>query len=235
MNDQIKNLIKLQELDSQIISLEDEKEKLPRELEEEKSICDDFQNQANELKRELDGLQLKRKEKEIDLESKEEHIEKFQSQLYQVKTNKEYTALQNEINSIKADNSIIEEETLKFLEEIDSKEEELKSKRAEVEQKKKALDLKNKEAEKKLFELERELKRLKNDREEFIPRIEKQVLLKYEKILKVKGSSLALVKIKDSSCQGCFMNLRPQLIHEVKLGEKIIICENCSRIIYLED
>src|SRR3989338_9524733 len=68
----------------------------------------------------LKTIQVKRKEKEVDLASKETTMKKYNLQLMSVKTNKEYTSLQNEIEGLKADNSVLEEEILNFMEEIDS-------------------------------------------------------------------------------------------------------------------
>ena len=48
-------------------------------------------------------------------------------------------------------------------------------------------------------------------------------------------SGLALVAVKDSSCQGCFIGVTPQVINEIKMQDKIVICESCARMLYIEE
>jgi len=42
-----------------------------------------------------------------------------------------------------------------------------------------------------------------------------------------------MVKLVNGACQGCNMNVPPQVINEVKMKNELIICENCSRILYI--
>lgn len=235
MNEHIKKLIQLQNLDLRIINFEEQRQKLPEEKEKEKIVYEDFKNQVSELGQELKNLKVKQKEEEVDLESKEEQVKKLQLQLYQVRDNRSYSALQNEINSIKADNSIIEEEILKILDEIDKREEELSEKKEGLDETKQHLDKHSSEIDREIEELDKQISGLKKERERFIPDIENSILDKYERILKNKKDSLAIVPIKRGCCQGCFMTLPPQIINEVKMDNKIVICENCSRILYSEE
>ena len=98
---QIDILISLQDIDGQIYKLKDSKEKKPNELTQ---INAEFQAKTKSVKQDEESftqLQLKRKEKEGLLSLKEESIKKLKGQLYQIKTNKEYVAMQNEIEGQK--------------------------------------------------------------------------------------------------------------------------------------
>ncbi len=235
MNEQIKYLIQLQNLDSRIIKLEKEKEELPRKKEEEKIVYENFKNKIEGLNQELKELKVRQKEKEVDLESREGEIKKLQLQLYKVKDNKSYSLLQQEISSKKTDNSIIEEETLKLLDEIDEKEKEVKQGEEELAKIRQVMEKNLQRINQRMAELDKKIDELKKEREKMTPMIDSSILAKYEKILRNKKDSIAIVSIKDGTCQGCFMTLPPQLINEVKMGTKIVTCENCSRILYLED
>ena len=116
LEEQIKLLVELQGLDTQIFKLEDELESIPKEIKDKE---DDFKEKSGNLKKledNLRALQVKRKEKEVELETKEGSIKKYQTQMFQVKTNKEYTAFQEEIGRARADNSLIEEDIIRLLE-----------------------------------------------------------------------------------------------------------------------
>jgi predicted nucleic acid-binding Zn-ribbon protein len=52
----------------------------------------------------------------------------------------------------------------------------------------------------------------------------------YERIRrKTKGTVVA--EAVDGRCDACMITLRPQFLQELKLGEKIMYCESCGRIL----
>jgi predicted nucleic acid-binding Zn-ribbon protein len=233
MEDQIKMLVELQELDAEIYNRKRLLDAIPERIKELDDSLEQKSEHLKSLEEESKNLQVKRKQKETDLASKEETIRKYKTQLFQIKTNKEYTSLEKEIAGIKADNSILEDEILGFFEEIDeikkkvSKErEDLESEKGKIKDEKKAI-----EDEKKVNEAE--FNNLKNKRKEFTGKLDKSVLSKYERILNNR-EGLAMVRVVHDSCGGCNMNLPPQVINEAKLKKELIFCGNCARILYTE-
>ncbi len=234
LEEQIKLLVELQGLDTQIFKLKRDLESIPEEI---KNMEEDFKNKAANLKKLEDGvkaLQLKRKEKEVDLETKEGTIKKYQVQLYQIKTNKEYTALQDEIGRAKADNSLLEEDIIKILDEIDSENQKVTKEREFLKSEEiKLNDEKNKKNED-VKRIAGELEHLNSERVALAAKVDKSILPKYERIIKNKDG-LAVVPIANEACQGCFRILPPQVINEVRMKENLIFCENCARILYIEE
>ena len=174
------------------------------------------------------------KDKELQLQQKEEQIKKLQTQLYQLKSNKEYSTMLTEIQGIKADNSIVEEEMIKLMDEIDV----AKKKIAEEKElfKKEEIDAqKEKDASKtREKDVDIRLSDLSAQREKIVPGIEKQIIARYERVLKNRDG-LAIVPVEHSACGGCHMNLPPQVVSEAKLKEDIIVCGSCNRILYVDD
>ena len=116
---QIIGLVKLQELDSEIYALKNEKEAKPLEIKEfELSFEAKKQNLALLEKNSLD-IQKQRKEKELELVTNAEAVKKLQSQLYSLKTNKEFQTMLQQIADAKADGSVIEEKILVSFEDSD--------------------------------------------------------------------------------------------------------------------
>ncbi|MCK4248397.1 MAG: hypothetical protein KAX15_01310 [Candidatus Omnitrophica bacterium] len=234
MKEQMKLLIKLQEIDKQIFEINSDKEIKPAKFEELKAAYEAEQVHLAELNEELKGLQVRRKDQEGELEAKEVNIKKYQTQLSQVKTNKEYSALQHEIDGLKADSSLIEDKILKIMEEVDSLDTKIRNEQERL--KKEEIQMKEKEdlITRELTEIDRKLFSLSNEREKIIPEIKPEVLARYEKIQNKKSDGIALVKIEDDSCQGCNMILPPQVISEVIIGTRIHNCESCVRLLYYE-
>lgn len=230
--EQIKTLIELQVVDSEIHDLKQQLAAVPAQ---QQKIDKDFEQKKAGLKAAEDQMrsqQLKQKDKEGQLASAEEKIKKLQSQLYQLKSNKEYQAMELEIKSLKADKSVLEEEILRFFDALDelrkgvAKEKELLA--AEEKKSKAETDrLKSTSASLTARTLE-----LEEARKKYLPLVDPRLLTQYEKILKSR-EGIALVPLaSDGSCSGCNLELPPQTINEIQMGDKLITCESCARILY---
>ena len=234
MADEIKRLIELQQLDGEIFRIKGELEAMPEKLKEFSAIIKEKESIYTTSEEKSKKLKVQQKEKEIELQTKEEAIKKHQTQLYQLKTNKEYTAMEKEIASLKADNSILEEGIIKLLDETDAVEKEITENKKIYEQEKSRIESEKKKVEQEKIQFETELKNIESQRSEFVKNIDKDILSKYERILQAKDG-LALVPVVLDACDGCNMNLPPQVINEVKLKNDLIFCGNCSRILYSKD
>ena len=119
MKEQIKKLVELQAIDKEIYDYKRQLKEFPERLAQLKEQFETKKESLKRLDEELKTKQLERKEKEVDLQAKEEEIAKSNSQLSQLKTNKEYKAKLTEIEGQKADKSIIEEKILILFDEVD--------------------------------------------------------------------------------------------------------------------
>ena len=145
----------------------------------------------------------------------------------------EYSALQLEIEGSKADKSVFEEEILKLMEEVDrakglsvTEKEQIKVQEGQL---KAQLDLIEQESQR----IKTAVEQLQAARAANVPKVDPKMLLQYEKILERKEGS-ALVPVRGNSCSGCNMILPPQAINEVMMNTRLIPCESCARILYIE-
>lgn len=227
-------MVEMQGLDTQIFRLKRDLESIPEEM---KKMEDEFKEKTSNLKKMEDSvkaLQLKRKEKELDLGTKEGTIKKQQVQLYQVKTNKEYTALEQEIARIRADNSVLEEDVIKILDQIDTENQRISKEKEFLKSEETHLNEEKKKKSGEVKRIEAELVRLNTERTALAVKIDKSILPKYERIIKNKDG-LAVVSVANEVCQGCFRILPPQVINEIRMKSDLIFCDNCARILYIEE
>jgi hypothetical protein len=187
-----------------------------------------------QLEGELKKMQLKQKDKEGLLAQKETNIKKFDAQLASVKTNKEYSALQQEIASLKADNSLLEEEIIKTIDEVEAAEEEVKKEKERLKQIEKEFQSREGELAQKEKSLSETINKFQNQREDVAKLVAPEVRSLYDLIVQ-KKQGLALVKVNGEICGACRLQLRPQLLNEIRLAKELVICENCSRILYIEE
>ncbi|MCQ9208092.1 MAG: C4-type zinc ribbon domain-containing protein [Omnitrophica bacterium] len=231
IQEQIDILIKLQELDAQLYQLAEEKVAKPTE---KQALEEEFSQKKEGIKAKEDAwrsLQLKRKDYEMDLETKEKEIKKYQGQLYQIKNNKEYTSLQKQIEGLKADNAVLEDDILALMEKIDVAKTGLAGEKDNIAAEEKNLKQETAKIDQEIKEIETKISSLEKDRSQLSANVEKGLLSRYERILKAKRG-LALVAIVGESCGGCNRVLPPQIINETRIKDEIITCDFCSRLLY---
>jgi predicted nucleic acid-binding Zn-ribbon protein len=231
---QLNNLIRLQTVDSEIYILNREKEAKPQEI---KSLEESFEQKKQSLatlEKNLLDLQKQRKERELELASKEEEAKKLQTQLYSLKTNKEYQTMLQQIQGAKADISVIEDKILGLFDQADKAKNEEEKEKQRLREEEKVFQEQKKQAEERIKEIDDRLAQLDGQRKQMAPDIEKKILAQYERILQNRDG-LAIVNVKNDSCGGCNMLVPPQVINLIKMYERIITCETCNRILYTDE
>lgn len=234
IEDQVKLLIELQGFDTQILRREKDLLDMPENI---KRLDEEFKAKMINLKALEDNvkfLQVKRKDKENELGTKEESIKKLQTQLYQLKTNKEYSTMQEEIARIRADNSLIEEDILKIFDQVDIENQKIAKEKEFLKGEEEKLKEEKRKVEEETKRISAELEALKSQRNTLTEKIDRSVLTRYDRIIKSKDG-LAVVPVAGGSCQGCFRIMPPQVIHEIRMKKDLVICENCARILYIEE
>ena len=227
-------LKKAQQLDSEIHHAQVRLEELPAQRVKLKSELELEKTHLNDLEKSLKEIQLKQKEKELELAQKEMQIKKLDGQLSQVKTNKEYAALQQEIASLKADNSLLEEGIIHIMDVVDAAREETRKEKEKLVSVTKSFQDRDNEMTTQEKTLQGRLVDLQKQREESVAQLPPELRELYNRIA-LKKQGVALAVVHGEVCAACQMQLRPQLINEIRLGEQVIVCENCSRILYIEN
>lgn len=224
-------LKRAQEVDAQLYQAAEALKAIPLEREKNQNAFQAEKARLHELEEQLKKLQLQQKGKEGQLQEKESHIRKLDGQLSQVKTNKEYTAIQQEIASLKADNSLIEEEVIRILDEVEAAHEEVKKEKDRLKDQESIYQGKLKEIEQTEKVLKQNHDGFQQQRAEVLTHLDPEVKDRYLRIVE-KKHGLALVQIQGEICGGCRIQLRPQVLNEIYQGETMILCDNCSRILY---
>jgi predicted nucleic acid-binding Zn-ribbon protein len=231
---QLGHLVHLQTIDSEIYILKSEKELKPKEIEAIDLAFLEKKKHLAALEEALLNLQKQRKDKELELASKEENIKKLQTQLYQLKTNKEYQAMLQQIEGEKANSSVIEDSILQLFDQTDKIKNDIAQEKQKLQEEEKVSSEQKKNIQQRIKEIDDRLAQLEAQRKQILPDVEQKMLVQYERILHNRDG-LAIVSVKDNSCQGCNMYVPAQVINLIKMYERIITCEVCNRILYIED
>ncbi len=227
-------LIQLQKLDTEITSTSLFLEDIPRQIEDTDKKKEQSYLIITQAKEKMAQNQKKRRDMESEVKDIKAKISKFNLQLNDVKTNIEYKSFLKEIDGAQQKTSELEDEIINEMLAADEIEEEIKEanqKYSEAEKKfskeKEILQQKQKKSEAKKKELTKKKEKLMTS----IP--DDQIRLYLKTFNSKKG--IALSPITDEFCSLCHMRVRPQILNELKGNEKLILCENCGRILYWPD
>lgn len=227
-------LKQLQTLDIELYQLRRAQQQRPQDLEEANTKVAEETERLKEIEEKLKQLQLAHKEKEIELQTCETNVQKLQGQLFQLKTNKEYSAMQKEIGVKKADNSMLEETILEMLEGIDvatsaraAQQQKHSEKQAWFANEKKRID-------QELSVIVDKISQLETNRDQIAEGVDPKFLTFYERVLEMR-EGVALAPVTGQSCGGCHRRLPPQVVNQVYLKDNLVTCESCSRILYKDE
>jgi predicted nucleic acid-binding Zn-ribbon protein len=229
---ELAQLIALQHTDTKIRRLQAELNAIPqRRAEIEKEFEQRaFEFRAIETRRDAARTERTRLETEIaETRSKAEHADRA---LMSSTNEKEYAAAIREADAARKHISELETKVLEQMEafeaadkEIGEHEPRIAAMRAETEEKLTAFEEQTRtQAE--------QLTTLRAERERLAAELPKPMAAMYNRISSRIRDGVAVAEARNSSCSACFMSLRPQVMSQVRLGEEIIICDNCNRILY---
>ena len=235
MDSQLETLIDLQNFDSKLARLEAEVPRLHTQIETIQAALAQARKSVEALKAKVDGARKDLRAKEKDLEVVASKRSKQESRLYEVKTNKEYSAVLLEIEETKQEKAQTEEEILALMElgerlalDIREAEKQLRTREEQGGREESAVR-------DKLATLEAEMAVVRSERDARAKTLPRPMLAEYEKILKAKGG-LAIAAVSNSAfCGGCRVSIRPQAIQELRQATGLMICENCGRYLYWQE
>jgi predicted nucleic acid-binding Zn-ribbon protein len=223
-------LRRLQSIDYDLGELERSKDYLPEMISNLEKEIEETRRMLQASEEDLTQQNLLHRSMEMELETLSQELAKFQKQMRDIKTNKEYDALTTEIANRKLKISATEEEILKTLTRIDDLKEKIKEYQAKSEEVEKNNATQLVDLREKLDSIEDTIKIKEGDRKNITVRIDKKILGTYERVKKGRGNQV-VVTIRKRACGSCHKSVPPQIIQEIRKGEKIYTCDNCGRIL----
>jgi uncharacterized protein len=232
LTEEIEKLVRLQELDNEIKALEETVNNYPLQKKQMEQSVESSVKDITVLKKEQKKLQVERKEKELEIQENEEATKKLLKSLDEVKTNKEYTSLLSEIETLKKKKSGLEDTLLLMMEKDEQLNKQLADFSSKSDRLKTEIEDKVQEEGKKIEDMRVQLQEKISLREKLVPDIDREIYTLYEKIRKSKKDGIAICKLEGESCSGCSVFVPTYMAEKVKAKKQIVQCENCSRILY---
>ncbi len=231
VEDQLRNLFKLQQIHSEIDQIHTLKGELPMEVQDLEDEIAGLETRVGKLTKEQDDMndhigQLKVAKKEADA-----LVKKYEKQQNNVKNNREYDALTKEIELQSLEMQLCDKKMKDTEAEIGMKASYMEESTKAVEEKKKDLEVKKVELEKIIGETDDKEKKLGNKAKRSSKDIEDRFLAAFDRIRTTYKNKLAVATIERDSCGGCFAVIPPQRQLEIRQRKKVLVCEHCGRIL----
>ncbi|MDA8411177.1 MAG: C4-type zinc ribbon domain-containing protein [Treponema sp.] len=234
MEEVFERLREFQEILTKRVEIEREVEDIPKSLATQEEVLSRIKKTYVERNVEFETAEAKVKELRGQLAETEAAREAAEKQMDLISTQREYEALNKEIRDATEKEHNFRKDLQKEERSLAEIEEALRKDEAMIKlQESEIADKSTKiysERDSKLQEIEQ----LKVDEVKTSSGIEKEVIFKFERIIRSK-QGLGIVPVKGSVCTGCYMILPAQFVNEVRSGNKIIFCPYCSRVLYYEE
>ena len=232
IKDQVASLVKLQTIETEIDNTQSLVSSLPGKisaLDDEHKAFETAMTAEGEL---LDDLKKAYRDQEREVQTNLSQMQKSQVKLSMVKNNKEYQSTLKEIDDLKALSSDIEDKMLENLDQVDAVEQSIAGKKEEFVHLSEQIRSDKEHLQQEAEECREKLTGLENDRNDVTRIIETELLGTFNAIKDKQAGGIAVVSVSDSVCNGCFVNLPPQLYNELQRSDRLRFCPNCQRIIY---
>ena len=233
--EQIVTLVKLQEIDSEAQKLQSFLKEIPVRIGILDESLEKFVRSVEEDENVISELNKKYRIYESDAQMNLGKIQKSQEKLRSVKTNKEYQSSLKEIEDIKLKNSEIEDEMLEFLEQIERAEKDLRERKQSYSQIVGDTNREKDSIKRDTDQCKQKLAQLESDRNVVTDALDSTIFDIFYRVKAKQSDAVAIVEVKDAVCQGCNLNIPPQMYIDLQHRNSLKNCPSCERIIYWED
>jgi predicted nucleic acid-binding Zn-ribbon protein len=235
VEEKLTSLIRLQKIDSKLDEIQILKGELPMEVKDLEDEIEGLHARRTRVEEEINGITEFIEQRKAAIVEAQALIKKYEKQSENVKNSREFDAINKEIEMQQLEEKLADKHIRDANEEIADKARLLESAKKAVATKETNLSGKKGELEKIINETEKEEKHYRKDEEAARKDVEERLLTGYDRIRNNYRNGLAVVPVERDSCGGCFHAIPPQKQSEIKLRKKIMVCENCGRILVDND
>ena len=231
MREQIETLAALQNVDREIREKNGAKQVLLEEIRKREEDLKLKRDEVKQLRAEWLEKEKVRREKENLLQDEGRKATDKRMRMNRIRNIRELQALQHEVDQIKQANTQLEEELIGVMEDLEARTSILRERDAELSGLERAWGEQKTGLEAQAAQIEKEVAQTSTGRQSIAAQLNGDLIQRYEMIFSRRGG-MAVVAVSDGICQGCFMNIPPQLSNEIRKSERLHLCPSCHRILF---
>lgn len=244
MNQLLERIVALQEANDALADAEERLNGIPEWMSELHEEHAGRKAEITALEETIEEATLEKRAAESEIAEIETKMQRYQEQINQVTTQREYGALLHEIDTAKARITELEEAGIASIERREAAQEEVEKLREDFREldERYSTELAKWEAEKP--SVAKQVKKLTKTVSDLRESIKRPYLVLFDRIaLRNGGSALAPIRLLETNrkgprrwhCGGCNFNVRPQVVVQVRTSNSLSQCDSCKRVLYLPE
>ncbi|HET6226281.1 MAG TPA: C4-type zinc ribbon domain-containing protein [Bacteroidia bacterium] len=231
VEERLRALFELQQIDSKIDKIRTVRGELPLEVRDLEDLVAGLETRVNNFTEELKTLEDSITDKKNVIKDAQALIKKYEAQQAKVRNNREYDAITKEIEFQNLEIQLAEKRIKEYKATITAKKDVITQSEEDLKDRKKDLKLKKQELDEIIAETEKEEQDLLKKSKGSESIIEERLLNAYKRIRSNVVNGLGVVTVERDACGGCFNKIPPQRHLDIKTHKKVIVCEHCGRIL----
>ncbi|MEX1012728.1 MAG: C4-type zinc ribbon domain-containing protein [Waddliaceae bacterium] len=229
MQQELKKILEIQELDMNMLQLLNRKRERRKELDKIDGIKADLEKRMGQKQDEITEQKTLIRHIEGEVKETVEKIKKYEDQQSLVKKVDEFNALSHEISREERERVNKEQQLSKLYDILAEDEETLKNLSETLDSTVESSQTLEEEIKSAISEINTEGQKVKKTRDTLSQEAHAETFAIYERLLKNKRNRV-IVPIENRTCSGCHITLTPQHENLVRKGDRLTFCEHCSRI-----
>ncbi len=231
--EQIEQLVVLQKVDSEMITLEQVLEEAPKQLQSLKEKKEYLEQQKTVIQEKVDVLVEQKTRLENEIENDAQKVKKSKNKLMMVENTKEYHAMMREMDSMEKMNRLREEERANLMADLSDLEGRRDTLQQDIDELAESISAQQSTLDQELAEKRTRLEELAKDKQKASEAVPAPILTRYN-FIRDRIPNPVIVPVSEAVCQGCHVVIPPQTFIDLQKGEQILSCPNCLRIIFWE-
>ncbi len=230
---QIEQLVVLQKVDSEMITLERVLDSAPKQLQELQEKQAYLKQQQGVIQEKIDVLLEQRGRIESEIENDAQKVKKSKNKLMMVENTKEYHAMMREMDNLEKMNRAREEDRSNLLADLSDLEGRRDTLQQDINALGETIAAQQSTLDQELSDTRRRLETLEQEKSKASESVPAPILTRYN-FIRDRIPNPVIVPVSEAVCQGCHVVVPPQIFIDLQKGEQILSCPNCLRIIYWE-
>ena len=231
VEEKLKALFVLQEIDSNIDKIRTIRGELPMEVTDLEDEIAGLTTRIENIQEEITHFNDQVGKKKLAAKDAKEQIKKYESQQSKVKNNREFDSLNKEIEFQNLEIQLSDKRSKEYAIEVSAKQLLLDETQLVLDDRHAVLKLKKSELESIVEETRKEEEQLHKISAKARTIIDDRLLSAYTRVRTNARNGLGLVAVQRDACGGCFNKIPPQRQLDIRQHKKIIVCEHCGRIL----
>ncbi len=231
VEDKLKALYELQQVDSKIDELRILTGELPQEVKDMSDEVEGLRTRLQNIEAEIKECETQISDHNVRISNANAAIARYKEQQDNVRNNREFDNLSKEIEYQELDIELSHKKIHQYTADLEARQQDKVQTMAAIEDKNIDLEHKRGELESIMAETKAETEALILHAGDLEKKIESRLLEAFKRIRKNAHNGLSVVKVERDSCGGCHSKIPAQKQLDIRQRKKIIVCEFCGRIL----